>query len=327
MTQRIEFKHTSFLVLVKDEEDFSKKLINHINKQNIKAEFIIADGGKKKQKDIFEKIIQKKKYYYFGEDKNLLKFFNKNLKAVNKCSKKFIFYCDQDDLLNFEAIKRHEEFLFKNPDYSATKGIMYNFKYINNKISLLRKDYNDYHDFKFFFLRYFLNPNFRAYYCLHRKKNLKKSWVLAINHKVKDIRATSFLINIIALNAGRIKFYSEISVLRWDGTKKRDKKEGHFTNQAHKNRYEWFKYFFSEQKILIKRLLKNEKIFFKNFYFFKFYFFFFDILMNRIIRHNYISIFRKIFKKIFINTQNKNPTKIYKELNLKQIIDEDKILK
>jgi len=49
--------------------------------------------------------------------------------------------------------------------------------------------------------------------------------------------------------------------------------------------------------------------------------------MNRIIRHNYISIFRKIFKKIFINTQNKNPTKIYKELNLKQIIDEDKILK
>ena len=60
MTRRIEFKHTSFLVLVKDEEDFSKKLINHINKQNIKAEFIIADGGKKKQKDVFDKLIQKK---------------------------------------------------------------------------------------------------------------------------------------------------------------------------------------------------------------------------------------------------------------------------
>ena len=60
MTRRIEFKHTSFLVLVKDEEDFSKKLINRINKQNIKAEFIIADGGKKKQKDVFDKLIQKK---------------------------------------------------------------------------------------------------------------------------------------------------------------------------------------------------------------------------------------------------------------------------
>ena len=38
----IEIKHTSFLILVKDEEFFSKKLVKHINSQNIKAEFIIA---------------------------------------------------------------------------------------------------------------------------------------------------------------------------------------------------------------------------------------------------------------------------------------------
>ena len=49
--------------------------------------------------------------------------------------------------------------------------------------------------------------------------------------------------------------------------------------------------------------------------------------MNRIIRHNYISILKKIFKKIFMNTQNESSIKMYKELNLKQIIDEDKILK
>ena len=50
MKSLIEFKHTSFLILIKDEKFFSKKLVNHINSQNIKAEIIIADGSKKKQK-------------------------------------------------------------------------------------------------------------------------------------------------------------------------------------------------------------------------------------------------------------------------------------
>lgn len=326
MTSQIIFKHTSFLVLVKDEQHFSKKLVNHINKKKVKAEFIIADGGKIKQKYIFDKLNTKKKYFYFGEDKNLTNFFYKNMRAVNKCTNKFIFYCDQDDLLNFDEIKSHEEYLHNNKDYSAAKGIMYNFKYINNKICLLRKDYNDYHDFNFFFLRYFFNPNFRGYYCLHRKKNLKKAWDLAIKYNVKDVRATSFLINIHSLSSGRIKFFNNVSVLRWDGVKKRDKKKGHFVNQAHKNRYEWFCYFFSEQKDLIKKVLKQEKIFFDNFYIFKVYFFIFDILMNRFIRIKFISKLKKISKELFINNKKKTSTSLFKELNLIQIIDKKKLL-
>ena len=56
MSQKIRFEETSFLILVKDQQIFSKKLINYINKQNIDGEFIIADGSKKKQKKIFENI-------------------------------------------------------------------------------------------------------------------------------------------------------------------------------------------------------------------------------------------------------------------------------
>ena len=63
MKQLIEIKYTSFLILIKDEEFFSKKLVNHINNQNVKAEFIIADGSKKKQKKIFDRLKQKKKYF------------------------------------------------------------------------------------------------------------------------------------------------------------------------------------------------------------------------------------------------------------------------
>ena len=61
MLKKLYFKHTSFLVTVKDEEFFSKKLVSHINKKNIDAEFIIVDGSKKKQKKIFDKLNIKKK--------------------------------------------------------------------------------------------------------------------------------------------------------------------------------------------------------------------------------------------------------------------------
>ena len=37
MKQLIEIKYTSFLILIKDEEFFSKKLVNHINNQNVKS--------------------------------------------------------------------------------------------------------------------------------------------------------------------------------------------------------------------------------------------------------------------------------------------------
>ena len=52
MQSKIKFNHTSFLVLIKDEVFFSKRLVNHINNQNVEAEFIIADGSKEKQKKI-----------------------------------------------------------------------------------------------------------------------------------------------------------------------------------------------------------------------------------------------------------------------------------
>ena len=114
MQSKIEFNHTSFLILVKDNEFFSKKLIKHINSQNVKAEFIIADGSKNKQKKIFDKLIPKKKYYYFGEDNDIISFLQKTYEGINKCSKKFIFFCDQDDLINFKIIKKKEKFLLVN---------------------------------------------------------------------------------------------------------------------------------------------------------------------------------------------------------------------
>tara|TARA_X000000950_G_C13838428_1_gene629137 strand:- start:282 stop:1253 length:972 start_codon:yes stop_codon:yes gene_type:complete len=321
MLKKLYFKHTSFLVTVKDEEFFSKKLVSYINKKNIDAEFIIVDGSKKKQKKIFDKLnIKKKKYFYLGEDINYSIYFKKVLFGINECSNKFIFYCDQDDLINFTSIKNHEDFLTQNSNYSAVKGVVFNFRYFKNKIDLIGKDYNDYIDFNFFLMRYFFNPNFKAYYCLHRKKNLKTVFNLVNKHNLKEGRSSNFLTAIITLSSGRIKFYKDVSILRWSGLKKRDKKKlnDHVVNEVHKTRYLWFKYFFFKEKNLIVELIRNQKIFWNNFTIFKIYYFIFDIVMN-MLRRNFLRIFKK--KKI------NNSRELFDRYKLNNIVDKSNLLK
>ena len=333
MKKLIEIKYTSFLILIKDEEFFSKKLVSHINNQNVKAEFIIADGSKKKQKKIFDRLNQKKKYFYFGEDKNQKEFLIKILRGINKCTKKFIFFCDQDDLLNFRVIKEKEDFLIKNKDYSAVGGNVYSFVYIENKIKIIKDRYGFYYrygvynlDFKYFFFRYLLNIGFRSAHYLHRRKNLKRIWVIINKSKLEDMRSASLIQNLLTLNSGRIKYFDKLSLLRWSGIKKRELKKGssHFLYQIFKNRYEWFKYFFSKKKNLIQDILKREKIFFGNFYFYKYFFFFFDIsgwALNRINKYNFLF---RVYKKIILKFYN-NEAKIVKELKSGHIVAKEKI--
>ena len=294
MIQKIKFRQTNFLILVKDQEFFSKKLVSHINNQNIDAELIIADGSKKKQNKIFNKLkVKKKRYYYFGEDTNLTTLFQKIHKSLKKTEKKFIFFCDQDDLINFETIKKKEDFLLNNNDYSAAKGTLYNFNYINKKkIRLMDKTYSNFRDFNFFFLRHLLNINFRSYYCLHRRKNLIKIFNLIVKYKIKDFRSAEFIMDFITISAGRIKFLKDVSALRWAGVK--DNVKIHPINEVHSNRYIWFKYFFTNKRSLINKILIKNKTIFNNFYFFKIYIFIFDICINLIVK-NYLRFKTKIY--------------------------------
>ena len=112
--------------------------------------------------------------------------------------------------------------------------------------------------------------------------------------------------DLCTISAGRIKFFKDTSVLRWSGIK--NKKKKHPLNTLHTNRYDWFKYFFSSQRILIRDILNNKKIFFNNFYIFKLHFFIIDILRSIIIN--------KINRVLVYGDQ----VKIYKKFRLDQII-------
>ena len=290
----IQFINTTFIILVKDNVNYSKKLISHINSQNIKAEFIIADGSRKNQKSLFSNLKQKKNYIYFSEDKNLIKFFKKVYKSISYSKRDLIFFCDQDDLVNFNVLKKKEVFLNNNKKFSAAKGILYSFEYFNkDKIKILGKTYRNYDDSNYFFLRHLFNPIFRSYYCLHRKKNLKKIFQLIVDKKINDFRSAEFIMDFITLSSGKIKFFNETSVLRWSGIK--NKKNKHILNEMHSNRLKWYKYFFSNHQDLIKSVLQNENFLIKNFDLFKIYIFFIDILTNEFFK--ILSKFNNFLKK------------------------------
>lgn len=160
------------------------------------------------------------------------------------------------------------------------------------------------------------------------KKNLKKIWKLILKHKINDVRSALFVQDFLTLIFGRIKYNNHTSAITFAGIKKRDSKENkmHYLYNAHKDRYEWFKYFFTEHKNLIKKILKENKIFFNNLYVFKTYYFIFGILKNRIKRiigYMQLMTFIRRFKNKFINNDQ---IKIFKQLKLYEIIKPEGLL-
>ena len=152
---------------------------------------------------------------------------------------------------------------------------------------------------------------------------------MIIEHKIKDARSAMFVQDLLTLIFGKIKYHNNTSVITWAGIKKRDtkKNKGHFLNKSHNTRYEWFKYFFTEHKNLIKKIIKENKIFFNNLYVFKAYYFIFNILKNiikRIIGYRQLITFIRRFANRFINNDQ---IKIFKQLKLDEIIKPEDLLR
>ena len=143
---------------------------------------------------------------------------------------------------------------------------------------------------------------------------------LANKYNIKEARTPNFLTNMITLSSGKIKFYNNVSILRWSGVKAADKRKfnNHFVNEIHKTRYLWFKYLFFKKIDLVKEILSNQKIFLGNFVIFKYYYFIFDISMNYIRRKTIRLIKRK-------NTVNS--MQIYKKYRLSNIFDQSYLFK
>ena len=86
------FLKTTLLITVKDQNFFSKKLVNYLNTQNIKINIFIADGSKKKQIKIFKNLKNIFKYFYFGPDKSLDDYFKKIYYSLNKIKTDFVIF-------------------------------------------------------------------------------------------------------------------------------------------------------------------------------------------------------------------------------------------
>ena len=138
----IYFESTTLLITLKGNEIYSNKLINYLNFQNFNIKIFIGDGSAKSQKEIFKKLRHKYNYCYFGEDTNFEKYFLKIKLSLEKIKTEYVFFCDQDDYINFNCLKKKEDILISNKNISATIGNIYNFKEIGDENYIIGKMYN-----------------------------------------------------------------------------------------------------------------------------------------------------------------------------------------
>jgi glycosyltransferase domain-containing protein len=269
------FKSTTLLITIKDQITFTKQLIDFLNLQPVTINIFVADGSKNNQKKLFKKLKHKYRYIYYGEDKNLKDYYLKIYSSLKIIKTNFVFFCDQDDFINFSCLKNKENFLIHNNDYSAAKGFLYNFEGYKNTFFLREKTYpKEIKNKKFLLSRFINNLHFRSYYCLHRKKNLFKIFKIIIKNKTADARTAEFIMDVSTLLLGQIYLINECSLLRWMG----NKYNTHPIRIGYKTRAKWFfgRIFKNDQLINnIILLNKNLKL---SIFSFKLIIFIFDIV-------------------------------------------------
>ena len=168
----MDFRNITFIILVKDNVQQSKNLINYLNKLPFKLRIIVADGSKYKQELIFKNLKASKKiYFYSGLDKNILKMYKKIFKALKYVKTKFVFFLDQGDYLNFVTLKKCEDKLLKDKSISIAIGNIYNFTDDKDNFTIRSKIYKRKPIInKNLLQRLTSNFHLRSYHGLHRKK-------------------------------------------------------------------------------------------------------------------------------------------------------------
>ena len=312
------FKKTTLLITLKDEKELTKRLIKYLNNQSLKINILIADGSINKQQKLFYSLKHKYKYFYFGEDKNHSKYFLKIYLALKKIKTDYVLFCDQDDFINFECLKKKENFLVQNSIFSAAKGMIYNFQSSKKKNLLMERSYTpEIINNKSTFKRLKNNFHFRSYYCLHRTKNLEKFYNLVIKHKLNDARSAEFIVDIGTLLVGQVHLDNECSLLRCSDNK-------YIVHPISlETRFEWFfKRMFTNNKIL-KDILNINKTIGLSLFSFKIMILVRDIfpaLFNKkITRSKYL--FSRILFKCGIITNNNVKKKYFRFYETKKIFN------
>ncbi len=312
------FKSTTLLITIKDQITFTKQLINFLNSQRISINIFVADGSKNNQKKLFKNLKHKYRYIYYGEDKDLKDYYSKIYSSLKMIKTNFVFFCDQDDFINFDCLRKKEDFLINNIEYSAAKGFLYNFSGHGNKLFLRERTYlKEIKNRKFLISRIINNFHFRSYYCLHRKKNLLKVYKLIVKNKIGNVRTAEFMMDISTLLSGQIHLINECSALRWAG----NKYHIHPIRMNDRTRLEWFFAQIFKNDQLINSIMLLNKDLKLSIFSFKLIIFIFDI--GPVFFRNLFNSLKKFlirllyFFKISF-TLNKYPFKISK---IKQIFN------
>ena len=231
MTKKNYFKsenQVTLLLTIFNRRTFTLRWIKFIQEFNCPFKIYICDGGndiflQKKLTDVAKKNknITYKKFKYY---KNYQKFFEKFYLATKEIKTEFTYLCDDDDFLIFENIKKSENFLKRNKDYTSSGGQSYNMEILSDDFFISRTEHKSKN------ISFKNNSRFKRvinllrnmqsnWNCLHRTNNLLKTFGLINKIEYKSFQETELLFILSSFYFGKIKRFNHIEYIKIDNTK------------------------------------------------------------------------------------------------------------
>ena len=217
----------TLLLTIYNRRDFTLRWIDFIQKFNCPFNIYICDGGndeflKRKLINISKKN-NKIKYRKFKYYKNFKNFHEKFYQSTKEIKTKYTYLCEDDDFVIFENINRSKKFLDKNKDYTCSGGQSYNIELIENNFILARQEHNKNLSFKdkskFKRVCKVINKMQSNYNCLHRTKNLNRTFKLINKINFNNIYESELLFVLSSFYFGKINRFNHIEYIKIDNNK------------------------------------------------------------------------------------------------------------
>jgi len=115
----------TILLVLKDRESYTHRLMGYLNKISCPFKILIADGGTEDIAVSLEKYNNiKYEYVKYPYDQTIKHFTSKMADVVDKITTPLCMVVDNDDFFIIEGIKHCIEFLRTHPQYSTARGAM-----------------------------------------------------------------------------------------------------------------------------------------------------------------------------------------------------------
>jgi len=123
-------------LIVRNNPSLTNRWLHFMASKKFNGEIFIADGSDKSQESIVNKYNKKLniEYVFFPSGENESNYIDRKLFAINRCSKKYHIFADNDDFFSIQGISESEKMMNLDPEIGCCGGSVTFFQQYKTRI-------------------------------------------------------------------------------------------------------------------------------------------------------------------------------------------------